>query len=167
MRARGWDVADLTGYQEDTAGMSDDVLREYKAKRKLERQEHGRSSVVYKAQKDAERIKKEADQLYFDTVWDCDRLRRQIQAEREQLQEEWEQLKAEKEKMHRIKAAQEYAQNYYKGLPDKIRSVTQEIYSTNTDNALEIFKDIYYLNKSPYQLNKTKDDIDNQIEDKT
>ena len=165
MRALGYDIDDLRGYREEIAWMSDDELREYKAQKRENRKAHGRSSVVYKAEKEAEIIKKEADQLYFDTVWDCDRLRRQIQIERAKLQEEREELLAEIEKMHKIKNAQKYAKNYYKGLSDKIRSVAQEIYTTNTDNALEIFKDIYYLNKSTYQP-KTKDDIDNQIENK-
>ena len=61
MRALGYDIADLTGYKEETAGMNADELKQYKAKKREERKtKHGKSSRVYKAEQEAKRILEDA-----------------------------------------------------------------------------------------------------------
>lgn len=57
MRARGWEINDLTGYKEATTGMTEDELCEYKAKKRSERRERrNKSSQEYKAGKEAKRV---------------------------------------------------------------------------------------------------------------
>lgn len=57
MRARGWQLNDLTGYKEATADMTEDELCEYKAKKRSERRErHNKSSQEYKADKEAKKV---------------------------------------------------------------------------------------------------------------
>lgn len=170
MRARGWDVADLTGYQEDTAGMSDDELREYKAQKREDRKAHGRSAVVYKAQKEADKIKKEADQLYYDTVWDCDRLRRQIQTEREKLQKEREEILAEQEELqskmnelHRIRIAKAKTKEYIRKLTENVRSVSRNLKIHGADAVFENYVEQYLSSKPISQYVVVK----SQSEDKT
>lgn len=47
MREKGWDVEELTGYLEDTEGMSTDEIEQYKTKKKASKKS-GRSSADYK-----------------------------------------------------------------------------------------------------------------------
>lgn len=57
MREKGWELNDLTGYKEATAGMTDDELHEYKTKKRSERRErHNVSSQEYKANKEAKKV---------------------------------------------------------------------------------------------------------------
>lgn len=63
MRERGWDVEDLPRtYDPDYAKtLDDDALTEYKATCKAKRKDHGKSAKTYKADKDATKIKAEAE----------------------------------------------------------------------------------------------------------
>lgn len=57
MREKGWEMNDLTGYKEATAGMTDDELREYKAKKRSERRtRHNRTSKEYKADREVKKV---------------------------------------------------------------------------------------------------------------
>lgn len=61
MRLKGWEMNDLTGYKEATAGMTDDELQEYKAKKRSERRErHNKSSQEYKADREAKKVLEDA-----------------------------------------------------------------------------------------------------------
>lgn len=56
MRTKGWDLVDLTGYKEETAGMTEDELAEYKVKKRSERRtRHNRTSKEYKADKEVQK----------------------------------------------------------------------------------------------------------------
>ena len=56
MRSKGWDLVDLTGYKEETAGMNADELHEYKSKKRSERRtRHNRTSKEYKADREVEK----------------------------------------------------------------------------------------------------------------
>lgn len=57
MREKHWDIEDLRGYQEETAGMDDQELGEYKRKRRADRKgKHGKPSSVYKAEQKARAV---------------------------------------------------------------------------------------------------------------
>jgi hypothetical protein len=70
MQRLGWDVKELTGYKEETKGMDDDELEDYKFRKRKERKLHGLSANDYKAlkeaQKDAEQARKDAERIKAD-----------------------------------------------------------------------------------------------------
>ena len=59
MQRRGWPIDKLHGWQEETEGMTPEEKAEYgEKKRKSRKQQHGRSSAQYKAEKELEKKEK-------------------------------------------------------------------------------------------------------------
>lgn len=79
MRARGWELNDLTGYKEATANMTNDELHEYKVKKRSERREkHNMSSQEYKAGKEAKKVLEAATTQSKDILEQADREAQEI-----------------------------------------------------------------------------------------
>ena len=64
MKAKGWKIEPkMSNYVEDTQGMNEEELAEYKEHRKAGRKEHGKSSKQYKSDKDIEKAEQEAGKI--------------------------------------------------------------------------------------------------------
>ena len=126
MSDKGWDVKKLTGYIENTKGMSDDQLDEYKAKRKAVRKS-GMTSEEYKRlqeQKKAEqkakaledkirRLQDKKDKFIEDTNKQAVIIRQQA---REQAKQEAEEIR-----QHALREAQAIREQAYNSIDEQTR----------------------------------------------
>lgn len=62
MREKGWDIKPLTGYLEDTKGMTEEQVTAYKSKKKASRQA-GKPSEEFKAEQDRLKAERERDRV--------------------------------------------------------------------------------------------------------
>jgi hypothetical protein len=105
MQRLGWDVKELTGYKEETKGMDDDELEDYKFRKRKERKLHGLSANDYKAlkeaQKDAEQARKDAERIKADNRERDERAAKERLARRSELDRREKAIEAREDDINR------------------------------------------------------------------